>query len=95
MGAKMTETADVTPGAALPEEPLERGGRQWEYRGSDFRTYPHRLDLETGAPLYVEPGDVFYFGELMPPGDGLWYDSSSGEQYTDSPASAGAGETEE
>lgn len=91
----MTEPADATPEAAQPEKDPERGRRRWDYRGSDSRTYPHRLDLETGAPLYVEPGDVFDFGELMPPGDGLWYDSSSGEQYTDSPASAGAGETEE
>jgi hypothetical protein len=101
MGAEMTEQTDVpdiTPSGALPEatedtsETTETGYR---YIGPDERTYPLHRHPVTGETLVVQPGDLFDFGELMPPGDGLWYDVSSGEPYTDSPASTGAGETEE
>lgn len=76
----------------LPEDEPATGHR---YQGSGTRTYPHHKHPGTGQVLVVDPGEVLDFGEEMPPGDGLWYDVSSGEPYTSSPASTGAGETEE
>jgi len=89
----MTETPEQEPEATEPEpeEAEEPKARLHVYDGPGPRSYPHRSDPETGAVLTVEPGDVFDFGEELPPDDGLWYavPSDSG------PASTGAGETEE
>jgi len=63
----------------------------WEYTGSSPRVYPETRDPETGGVLLVEPGDVFDFAGGSPPGDGLWYPVPNAS----SPASTGAGKTEE
>lgn len=65
------------------------------FTGTSTHTYPHRRDPRTGNVLVAEPGVLLDFGEEMPPDDGRWYNISSGETYTSSPASTGAGETEE
>jgi len=92
----MTETPEQQDEAAEPEpeeagEPQERKAKLHVYDGPGSRSYPHRSDPETGAVLTVEPGDVFDFGEELPPDDGLWYAVPSDSL----PASTGAGETEE
>jgi hypothetical protein len=94
----MSEQPEIPDSDDLPEDDDTTGTpptEGWQYRGSGSRSYPHRKHPGTGHVLSASPGDVFDFGEEMPPDDGLWYDVSSGEPYDSSPAGTGAGETEE
>jgi hypothetical protein len=57
-------------------------GVKYRFQGHVALTYPGYQHPEQEGVLQAEPNEVVDFGEAFPPGDGLWYDVSSGEAYS-------------